>query len=330
MPSRHSAPPRVARPLLAVALPATLGAAAALTPAAVAAQGFFRGEVLAGVPGQSTHKRDATSGHFSLAASSAGAGAAISANGRTGRLGVPATTEARNEVAQGTRTWTTELVVTRATGLGTLPPIPLYLNGSFGRTVPTDTVSMRPLPARSRPHHARRTARAFAVALAASALGRDAAAQPTAAQRAVAARATPDTAAVLAPVRAFIDAFNRSAPAAPAEAFTADVIITDDLPPFRWTGADALAQWWTALFGTSPAQRADFARMQRRLLLGPARHVFVTGDDGYVTMPVTMTAVDPRSGRPLTVAGDLALTLRRVDGRWRLSSHAWARRDTAS
>ena len=70
--------------------------------------------------------------------------------------------------------------------------------------------------------------------------------------------------------------------------------------------------------------------MERRLLLGPARHLFVAGDDAYVTLPVTMTAVALRSGRPLSVAGDLALTLRRVDGRWRLSSHAWVRRETAS
>ncbi len=143
-----------------------------------------------------------------------------------------------------------------------------------------------------------------------------------------------DTAALLAPVRAFAEAFNRdasgaAAPAAPAGVFTADVVITDDLPPFRWTGADALPRWWAELFGATPERRAEFARMSRRMLLGPVRHLFVQGGEGYVTLPATMTLTDPRTGRPASVSGDLAFTLRAEGGGWRLSSHAWTRRETA-
>lgn len=114
---------------------ATLSFAAALVaPTRLAAQGDFRGDVLAGVPGRAVHKRDFRSGQFSLSASSGGAGAAISANGRTGRMGILATTEARDEAAQGTLTWTTELVVTRTSALGALQPFQIYLDGTFGRT----------------------------------------------------------------------------------------------------------------------------------------------------------------------------------------------------
>lgn len=137
----HHAAPRLRRaplavrhtPLTPLAALAT-GAVLLLAPAPGRAQGAFTGEVYAGVPGQAAHERALQYGQFSLHTTSAGAGAAISANGRTGRLGILATTEAKNESAQGTLHWKTALTVTRTTTLGVLQPFQVYLDGSFGRT----------------------------------------------------------------------------------------------------------------------------------------------------------------------------------------------------
>ena len=158
-----------------------------------------------------------------------------------------------------------------------------------------------------------------------------AAAQPAvAASAAVVRRVVPsaaDSAAVLAPVRAFVAAFNAAAPP-PVALFTADAYITDDLPPFRWGGAAGIARWWDVLFGATPAQRAEYARLRRRMLLGPVRHLIVKDDGAYVAVPATMTMTTAR-GEPVGVGGEFSFTLQRADGAWRLSSHAWARQDTS-
>jgi ketosteroid isomerase-like protein len=151
-----------------------------------------------------------------------------------------------------------------------------------------------------------------------------AAARPAASRPVAAVRAVLDTGVILAPVRRFVDAFNRADAAPPTDAFTADAVITDDLPPFRWTGADALPRWWGVLFGDTEARRAELARRSRRMLLGPVRHLFVAGDEGYVAIPATITAVG-QDGAPRTMGGEFSFTLRRERDGWRLTSHAWAR-----
>ena len=60
------------------------------------------------------------------------------------------------------------------------------------------------------------------------------------------------------------------------------------------------------------------------ITLDAPRHVDVTGDNGYVVVPATMTF--DLNGKQLTQTGALfSVALRNVGGEWRLTAWAWAK-----
>jgi hypothetical protein len=61
--------------------------------------------------------------------------------------------------------------------------------------------------------------------------------------------AAPD-AAMLKPVQKWIAAFNAGTGPLPEDIFTQDVVITDEFPPFVWTGISGEHRWATAIDGS--------------------------------------------------------------------------------
>ena len=57
---------------------------------------------------------------------------------------------------------------------------------------------------------------------------------------------TPD-AAMMEPIQAWITAYNAGTGPLPEDIFTRDVVITDEFPPFVWTGISAEHRWATVI-----------------------------------------------------------------------------------
>ena len=90
------------------------------------------------------------------------------------------------------------------------------------------------------------------------------------------ASAQTQDAQLMAPIQKFIDSFNKGdmAGAAATHAASADLAITDEVPPFLWTGAQALKAWSTDLDADAKKKRhhgADGHDQVRRRASSPRR-----------------------------------------------------------
>jgi ketosteroid isomerase-like protein len=114
-------------------------------------------------------------------------------------------------------------------------------------------------------------------------------------------------------LRALIDAMNRGERHAGLKSMTEDVVIIDDVPPFRRAGRQEAERWFERL---SVARE----RVEASLTLENAE-VRVAGDTAYVVAPgLYRGTVD---GTGIDVKGTLTATLGRRDGTWRIDSQVW-------
>jgi ketosteroid isomerase-like protein len=114
-------------------------------------------------------------------------------------------------------------------------------------------------------------------------------------------------------LRALIDAMNRGEHDAGLTSMTEDVVIIDDVPPFRRAGRREAKRWFERL---SVAR----ARVKASLTVENAE-VRVAGDTAYVVAPgLYRGTVD---GARVDVKGTLTATLGRRDGTWRVDGLVW-------
>ena len=121
-------------------------------------------------------------------------------------------------------------------------------------------------------------------------------------------------------VRQYVDAFNSGDEQAMAAACADPMQILDGMSPHVWQGPTAAQDWWRD--ASAEAEHAGASGLH--IGLGEPGHVDVTGDYGYVVVPVTFSYNLPdkqmnQTGAVFTVA------LRDVGGEWRLTAWAWAK-----
>ena len=93
--------------------------------------------------------------------------------------------------------------------------------------------------------------------------------------------AASDRSDVMAPVKQFMDAFNKGDTKALTATCVDDVSIIDEFPPHEWHGAGALAKW----LADYDADAKKNVITDGRVTLGRPRHVDIAGDRAYVVVP---------------------------------------------
>jgi ketosteroid isomerase-like protein len=120
-----------------------------------------------------------------------------------------------------------------------------------------------------------------------------------------------------APIRTFIDAFNRgdSAAAAATHAATPDLTIIDEVEPHLWQGTRAFQSWAADLDGDSKKREIT----DQVVTLSPASRVVTNGREAYVVVPAVYTF--KLKGAPMRVAAQMTYVLKKDPGGWLI--HAW-------
>ena len=135
---------------------------------------------------------------------------------------------------------------------------------------------------------------------------------------AVATAGTPD-AQLMAPIRTFIDAFNKgdSAVAAATHAATADLTIIDEVSPHLWHGPQAFQAWSADLDGDS---RKRGITDQSVTISAPTR-VETSGDGAYVVVPAVYAFKE--RGVAMRESAQMTFVLKKGPGGWLIHGWTW-------
>ena len=132
------------------------------------------------------------------------------------------------------------------------------------------------------------------------------------------AQATKTDPAILAAVDAAIAAINAGS-VADAKAAYADppAAITDDFPPFVWSGRNAVEEYSRDLKEILTKLKITEWRFQRH----QPRYVAATEDHAWLVVPASFPFL--MDGKTQSVAGDWIFVLVKQDGRWRVEVSAF-------
>jgi ketosteroid isomerase-like protein len=123
---------------------------------------------------------------------------------------------------------------------------------------------------------------------------------------------------VMAPVRQFINGFNRGDVKLAKAACTDGLFIIDDFPPHAWGGSGAISKWLDDLeiFGKKNGS-SDWL-----VTLGKPRHVDVTDSHAYVVVPTNLSY--KKKGQLVKEKGLMTLVLHKDTSGWRIAAWSWA------
>lgn len=126
-------------------------------------------------------------------------------------------------------------------------------------------------------------------------------------------------AAMMQPVQQWIDAYNAGTAPLPEDRFTDDAVITDEFPPFVWSGKAGEHQWANAI--------DKFIRPgNQHVSVGAAQSVQVARDGSRVAfaLPATLTLTSTRTGQRTTEHALWRFVLvRSLGGRWMIAADTW-------
>lgn len=131
------------------------------------------------------------------------------------------------------------------------------------------------------------------------------------------AAAAPPDPQLVAPIKTFIDAFNKgdSATAAATHSATPDLTIIDEVAPYLWQGPKAFHAWVSDLDTDSKKEGIT----DQVVTLSPASRVVANGREAYVVVPAVYTF--NQKGTPMRVAAQMTFALKKDAGGWLI--HAW-------
>ncbi|MEO5824127.1 MAG: hypothetical protein ABIT71_26770 [Vicinamibacteraceae bacterium] len=125
--------------------------------------------------------------------------------------------------------------------------------------------------------------------------------------------------AVVAPISAFLAAFNKGDVAGAAATHVADasLVIVDEAAPYVWHGAKAVQAWATDL----SAADTKGGITEQKVVLGAPTRVEVTGAAAYVIAPAVYTFKE--KGVAMRTASQMTFTLTKGASGWLISSWTW-------
>jgi len=132
------------------------------------------------------------------------------------------------------------------------------------------------------------------------------------------ALAQPASDAALAPVKAFVDAINAGSTPAAAAAMTASPSITDEFAPFHWQGKGSVSAWMDGEAADAKAHGVT----DGVVTIGKPVHLTLQSDHGYAVVP--MQYAYKEAGKPVTETALFTASLVKQQGKWLISSWAYA------
>ena len=103
-------------------------------------------------------------------------------------------------------------------------------------------------------------------------------------------------------------------------AFSRDAIVIDGIAPYRWTGPNAPARW----FSDAEKWLHDFGVENENLVCDKVVHAAVVGTYAYVVISATLH-LKLKGGQSGSRPGILALTFAKQGDEWKVGSQAWGR-----
>ncbi len=133
-----------------------------------------------------------------------------------------------------------------------------------------------------------------------------------------AAAAKTTAADLAAPVHQFMDALGKGDMAVAAASYaTGPVTIIDEVPPYIWTGADALKSWAGDLTKYNTAHGVT----QDGVTLGDVKRVEVDGGKAYLVIAATYHFT--QNGKAMTEPARMTYALTKAAGAWKISGWTW-------
>lgn len=124
---------------------------------------------------------------------------------------------------------------------------------------------------------------------------------------------------VAAPVRQFIDAFNKGDTTAAYGTYAkGEISIVDEFAPHRWSGPHA-AQDWAAAYDKH-AQATGVSDGQVKY--GATTRIEREGDFAYVVVPTEYLYKE--HGKPMDEKGSITAVLHKEDGAWKIRAWTWS------
>lgn len=124
---------------------------------------------------------------------------------------------------------------------------------------------------------------------------------------------------VMAPIRQFIDGFNKGDVPSAIAACAEETSIIDELAPFYWSGTGACGQW---------ASDYDADARKKGITAGAVtmsapRHHAIEGDRAYVVIPVSYEVT--QNGKQVKQSGAvMAVTLSKGASGWKITAWSWS------
>lgn len=139
------------------------------------------------------------------------------------------------------------------------------------------------------------------------------------ARPAVAGEAASPEAELVAPVRKWIEAFNKGDVEAAKAGCAEATSIIDEFPPYEWHGAGACSTWMDDF----DANAKSSGLTDSIVTIGKPLHATVTGDRGYLVIPAGYTYKN--NGKP-AAQKDAVLTIAMQKGAagWTMTGWAWS------
>jgi ketosteroid isomerase-like protein len=124
---------------------------------------------------------------------------------------------------------------------------------------------------------------------------------------------------VMAPIRQFIDGFNKGDVPSALAACAAETSIIDEIPPFEWTGAGACGRWASDYDADAKTKGITAGAVT----MSTPRHHEVAGDRAYVVIPVSYEIT--QKGKQVQQTGAvMAVTLRKDAAGWKITAWSWS------
>ena len=123
--------------------------------------------------------------------------------------------------------------------------------------------------------------------------------------------------AARAPIDAFAAAFAKGDMAAAKAAYTANITIIDEPPPYMWSGRDAFDTWLADLGKDSKAA----GRTAESLVIGRTMRAETSRDTAYVIAAAVYSFT--KGGVAMVEPGRMTFALKRQAGGWKIAGWTW-------
>lgn len=132
--------------------------------------------------------------------------------------------------------------------------------------------------------------------------------------------ASADSAAVMAVVHRFVDAFNQGDTTAAVAACAKKASVIDEFPPYTWHGDGGCSEWMRDY----DADARKNGVTDGVVTLAQPRHVAISADRAYVVTPADYAY--KKEGRAVKETGSiLTVALRKGASGWRITAWSWAK-----